>query len=569
MPYDYRRYPFKPPPELKSSSTGDVPVIIAGAGPIGLTMALDLARKGIRSLVLDEDNTVSVGSRAICWSKRTLEIFDRLGLGERLLAKGATWHTGKVFFGDNPQPIYSFDLLPETTHKFPAFINLQQYYVEQYLVDSLEDESLTDIRWKNKVVNVSPDSDGVTVGVETPDGPYELRCKYLLAADGSNSAIRKMLNLEFVGKIFKDHFLIIDIKLKGDLPAERKFWFDPPFNRGQSALLHRQADNVWRLDFQLGQDVDHNLEVNRENVAKRVRSMLGKDIEFEFEWVSLYKFQCQQLERFVHGRVIFIGDSAHVVSPFGARGGNGGIQDVDNLGWKLALVMNGGAAETLLESYNVERLEAAKENILNSSRSTDFMTPKSLTSRAFRDAVLTLSRHHEFAHGFVNSGRLSTPKILTESPLNTLDDAKFAGYMVPGAPCADAPLQIEGQDSWLLEHLGKSFIVLYFVGKDDMIEPELGCLDIPVCPLVVASRPMQSPFPLLVDSQDTIRKRYDARPGTCYLVRPDQHVAGRWRNLNPDKLIQAWRRATAHNPAHLESSGDRHTDQAPEHSRAG
>ena len=569
MPYDYPSYPFVRPPELNSGTAGHVPVLIAGGGPIGLTMALDLARKGIRSLVLDDDNTVSVGSRAICWSKRTLEIFDRLGLGERLIAKGVTWHTGKVFFGDDSEPVYRFDLLPEADHRFPAFINLQQYYVEQYLVDSFEHESLTDIRWQNKVVSFEQHPDSVTVGVETPEGPYELKCDYLLAADGSNSAIRKMLNLEFVGKAFKDHFLITDIKLMGDLPAERRFWFDPPFNRGQSALLHRQADKVWRLDFQLGDDVDHDKEVDRENVAKRVRAMLGEDVEFQFEWVSLYTFQCRHLERFVHGRIIFIGDSAHLVSPFGARGANGGIQDVDNLSWKLALVMNGDATDALLESYNAERLEAAKENVMISARSADFMTPKSQVSRAFRDAVLSLARAHEFARGFVNSGRLSTPKILTESPLNTSDEAEFEAAMAPGTPCADAPVQVDGQDSWLLKHLGEEFVAIYFAGDEDATEPEFGSLDFAVCPLVIAPRSIQSPYPLLVDAKGVVGERYDARPGTCYLIRPDQHVAGRWRKLNLDKIKRAWQRATAHNTDHLEPSGDKHTDQAPEHRRAG
>ena len=238
----------------------------------------------------------------------------------------------------------------------PAFINLQQYYAEEYLVDrarALEDR--IELRWKHRVVGLERFADHVRLTIETPDGTYDLEAEYVLAADGCNSAIRGFLGLDFMGRVFEERFLITDVVTPVELPNERRFWFDPPFHNGQSALLHRQPDNMYRIDLQLGWDADPELEKRPERVIPRIEAVLGEHTPFEIEWVSVYTFQCRRLERFVHGRVIFIGDSAHVVSPFGARGGNGGIQDADNLVWKLALVLKGQAPAALLETYDEER----------------------------------------------------------------------------------------------------------------------------------------------------------------------------------------------------------------------
>ena len=259
---------------------------------------------------------------------------------------------------------------------FPAFINLQQYYVEEYLVDVLDQTPLTELRWQSKVSGVRQTSDSVEVTVQTPAGPYTVTADYLLAADGSRSTIRGLLGLEFVGEVFQDHFLIADVRMRAERPAERWFWFDPPFARGQSALLHKQPDDIWRLDFQLGWNIDREAELDPERIGARVRRMLGADVAFELEWASIYTFQCRRLARFVHDRVIFAGDAAHLVSPFGARGANGGVQDIDNLCWKLALVLAGTAPQSLLASYDAERGLAADENIRHSTRSTEFITPK-------------------------------------------------------------------------------------------------------------------------------------------------------------------------------------------------
>ncbi len=352
--YHYQRFPYRQAPELRGEKAGPYPVSIIGAGPVGLAAAIDLALHGIASVVLDDNDVVSVGSRAICWSKRTLEIFDRLGVGQRMVDKGVTWQVGRTFRGD--KEVYTVDLLPETGHRMPAFINLQQYYVEQYLVERAADfPDLIDLRWKNKVTALSQSNDAATVTVETPEGSYKLSAAYVMACDGARSPTRAMMGLEFLGNIFEERFLIADVEMKADMPSERWFWFEPPFHSGQSALMHKQPDDIYRIDLQLGWETDPEEEKKPENVIPRIKAIVGER-PFELDWVSVYTFQCRRLERFVHQRVIFAGDSAHVVSPFGARGGNGGIQDIDNLGWKLAAILRGEAPATLLETYNDERI---------------------------------------------------------------------------------------------------------------------------------------------------------------------------------------------------------------------
>ncbi|HEY8977594.1 MAG TPA: FAD-dependent oxidoreductase, partial [Burkholderiaceae bacterium] len=439
------------------------PVAIVGAGPVGLALAIDLAQRNVPVVVLDDDSTLSTGSRAICFAKRTLEIFDRLGCGHRMAGKGVSWNVGKVFFRD--QLIYSFDLLPETGHARPAFVNLQQYYVEGYLAERAAALPLVDVRWKNAVSGAEQRADHVMLTIATPDGPYRLAVDYVAACDGSRSAMRRLLGLESKGRTFKDRFLIADVRMKHESPAERWFWFDPEFHRNQSVLLHRQPDGVWRIDFQLGWDADPEEEKKPERILPRVKALLAhsamKDQDFELEWASVYTFSCLRMDSFRHGRVLFAGDSAHGVSPFGARGANSGVQDADNLAWKLAAVLGGHAPEALLDTYAREREFAADENIRHSTRATDFITPKSPISRVFRDAVLELAKSHPFARTLVNSGRLSTPSTLHGSSLNTPDVDAFRGAMAPGAPAADAPVTLpDGTPSWLLAQLGAGFTVL-------------------------------------------------------------------------------------------------------------
>lgn len=502
------------------------PVVVVGAGPVGLAAAIDLGLHGIPVVLIDDADRIGEGSRGICWSKRTLEICDRLGVGEKLVAQGVTWNLGKVFLGD--ELVFAFDLLPEEGHKMPAFINLQQFHLEKALCDRVGEIDTIDLRWKNKLNAVTPHNDHVRLTIDTPDGPYTLDADWLIAADGARSNTRDMLGLKFSGVTFEDKFLIADIKMAADFPTERRFWFDPSFHAGQSALMHRQPDNVWRIDLQLGPDADVVEEQKPERVTARLKRMLG-DRDFTLEWISIYRFNCRRLDRFVHGRVIFVGDAAHQVSPFGARGANSGIQDAENLAWKLAAVIKGEAGTALLETYERERVQAADENIAHSTRSTDFIAPHSEAERALRNAVLALAPKAEFARRMINSGRLSVATVY-DTPLSTPDEDAFAGSARLGAPLPDAPAQGKnGAEGYLLEKIGGEFTLLYARnGSLPQVPPGVR--------LVTVGGGMTG-------STGIAAARLDLTPGAAYLLRPDQHVCARWRKVDAAKIAAARARA--------------------------
>ena len=509
MAYDYQPFPYVAPPGLTAPEPRHK-VVIAGAGPIGLALAIDLAQYGVPSVVLDDNNVVSVGSRAICWSKRSLEILDRLGVGEKCVEKGVIWKVGRTFHRDHE--VWNFDLQPEAAHKMPAFVNLQQYYVEEYLVArALEFPGLIDLRWKNKVTSLSH-TGHVTLTVDTPDGPYFLETDHLVACDGARSDIRTLMGLDFDGELFEERFLIADVEMQGDFPSERRFWFEPNFHPGQSALLHKQPDNIYRIDLQLGWDADPEAERQPERVIPRIEKAVGHK-DFRLDWVSVYTFQCRRLARFVHNRVIFCGDSAHIVSPFGARGGNGGLQDVDALGWRLAKVAQGGNP-AILNAYDRERQHGADENLLNSSRTTRFMSPAPGAERLFRDAVLALAGKAPFARPLVNSGRLSTP---CTYPLTGPDDPSLPQASRPGAVAPDAPLA----EGWLIDRLGR-VPVLLAIGQTAPDVAGLKTLSLPATP--------------------ELASRYLGTANAAfYLIRPDQIIAARWQTATPAAIAEAAR----------------------------
>jgi len=527
--FGYRRHP-----DQDRANAAEHPVVVVGAGPVGLSLAIDLAQRGQPVVLLDDADRIGEGSRAICFSKRSLEYWDRLGVAERMTDKGVVWSVGRIFH--SASQLYQFNLLPEQGHKMPAFINLQQFYAEAYLVERAAQLPEIDLRWRNRVSALEQRNDHAVLTIETPDGPYRLAARYVVACDGARSSLRSLVGADFKGQVFEDQFLIADVKMTAEFPTERWFWFDPPFHAGRSALLHRQPDDIWRIDLQLSPDADPAVEKLPENVRPRLARMLGHN-DFEFVWISLYKFQCRRMEKFIHDRVIFAGDAAHQVSPFGARGANSGLEDAENLAWKLARVLAGTSPENLFESYHVERSAAADENIRESTRSTDFMAPASRQEARLRQAVLSLARDTEFGKRMINGGRLSVPSVY-DTPLSTADGETWRGGPPPGASMLDAPLTgRDGGSTFLTEAFvkaGTRFALLEFAnGAAASVPAGVGVIRI-------GDDGFGDPSGLL-------GARYDAAPGTGYLLRPDGYVAARFRHLTHGAIVAALARATAIN----------------------
>ena len=496
MPFDYKPYPFSPPPGLGQTEPQH-PVVVVGAGPVGLGMALLLAQAGVRVVLLEANNVVAMGSRALSWSKRSLEVFARLGIADQVLARGVFWETARTRRG--PDELFTTDLHPDPGQRMPGFVNLQQYHVETLLIDRALAHDKIDLRFSNTVQTIDQDANGVHIYVSTPEGDYGLRADYLVACDGARSAIRTKLGLEMVGTEFEDRFLVADVETAGDLPSGRFFWFDAPFNPGLTSILHRQPDGLWRVELQLAPDAVAEDAALPDRLLPRLRQIFD-DADLRLDWVSVYRFQCRRLRDFRLGRVFFAGDSAHVMPPFGARAGNGGLQDALNLSWRLAAVLQDRGGQGLLGGYSAERIQAADENLRQSRETARFMAPRGRIEHAFRDGLLALSDSAAFARDWVNTGRLTAPAVYTSAGP---DDSALPDCARPGHVALDAPLA----EGWLLDALGG--------------DP---------CLLAINCQPPDMPLRCVqVDPNPTVRETYlgDAAQA-LYLIRPDQVIAGRW-----------------------------------------
>ena len=417
--YVLPEYPFVAPPEIASGQTGRHPVVIVGAGLAGLTMACALARYGLAAVLLDEDNTVGVqgaASRGICYTQRSLEIFQRLGTYERIAARGIQWSVGRTFAGKDE--VYSFDLRQQSGYNLssqPPFINLQQFYIERFLVERIAELGHANVRWHNRVTGFEQDADGATLSVTTPAGDYRIRADHVIDATGSHSPFRQWVGASVTAKKGDDRWCIADVKFAVRPPMERHTWIEAPFNENRAVWQHLMGDDVWRIDYQMPADADPE-QVSREDVVReRLARQFGADTAVEIVWVGPYAYKSECVDRLRHGRLFFMGDAAKVVSPFGARGGNTGIADADNLAWKLAAVMSGKAAATLLDSYHEERHEAATQNVLVTNRTTRFLRPAPGIEKTFRDATLSLARQYPFARQFVNTGRMAIANPYSQS----------------------------------------------------------------------------------------------------------------------------------------------------------
>jgi 3-(3-hydroxy-phenyl)propionate hydroxylase len=417
--YRLPEYPFVEPAELRTGEVRRHSVVVVGAGITGLTLACALAKLGVPAILLDEDNTVGVkgaSSRGICYTQKSLEIFQRLGIYERIAAKGIQWSVGRTFSGHDE--VYSFDLRQQSNFGLscqPPFMNIQQFYVEGYLVERIAELGCVDLRWLSKVTDFVPDDGLNTLTVQTPAGSYTLQADYVIDATGSHTPFHAWCGATMTSRRGDDLWCIADVRFKHQPPTERHTWIEAPFNENLAVWQHLMADDVWRIDYQMAPDADPDYVSQEAQVRERLQRQFGADVECEIVWIGPYAYRSQCLDQLRLGNVFFMGDAAKIVSPFGARGGNSGIADADNLAWKLAAVLKGRAPPTLLDSYNEERHEAAEQNVRITNRTARFLRPADGAERLFRDATIGLARQYPFARQLVNTGRMAVANSYTHS----------------------------------------------------------------------------------------------------------------------------------------------------------
>jgi len=525
-------------------------VVVVGAGPAGMVTALELARHGVPSVVLSAELQFSQGSRAICFTRRSMEILQQVGVADRMTASGLPWRFGNSFY--RGQRVFRMEAPHDTDDRFFPIINVQQQFLEEYLHDACHAHPLIDFRWGNKLTRVDQQDGYAVLEVDTPEGPYALESDWVVAADGGRSGIRTAMNLPMEGASYEGFFVIADIQIDLPLPTERLAFFDPEWNPGNTILMHREPNGIWRVDYQLPPGETPEEALRPESLQARIDAQLAMighaGLKWEMDWSSVYSARTLTLPDFVHGSVIFTGDAAHLLPIFGVRGANTAFQDAQSLGWHLAFVVQGLAGPKLLTNHSSERVGAAREIITEAGKSTRFMAPPSRGFRLLRDAVLSLSLTQDFVRPLYH-WRTSRPHAYTHSMLNSTNDdnSLFKSGPAHGAPPQNVRLGWRnGQEDFLLDHLGGSFDLLYFTETHlpDDLQAVIASARAKGLPLKViavgAAQPVTGANQHLPDTDGHLRGRYGVPAnGGAYLLRPDQHICARWLTLDASRLQAA------------------------------
>ncbi|WP_201574688.1 FAD-dependent monooxygenase [Psychrobacter sp. H8-1] len=535
--FDYQVYPYYH--SQQDTQSDDQTVTLVGGGLMGMTTAIMLAKYGVKVILITDEQQLAEGSRALVYTKRSLEILNAAGAADAVMQKALPWTHGKSIY--KGKTVFRMAHAVDENDQFPPLSNLQQNYLESYLLEQIEQHDDIEVRWGNKVVDLDDHKDHVTLSLQTPEGEYQHTSNWVVAADGGRSFIRSHLNLKMEGDSYEGRFVIADIRIKLDYPTERLAFFSPDWNPNNTILMHREPDDIWRFDYQLDPTVTPEEALKPENLKKAVTDqlkMIGKDhLDWKLDWSTVYSARALTLPDFVHNRIIFVGDAAHLLPIFGVRGANTGFQDALDVSWKLAGVINGWGNQDLLHSYSADRVQAAKEICAEAGKSTRFMSPPSHGYQVLRDAVLSLSLEHDFVRPLYH-WRTSRPHAYHSSPLNSQNDDNASmnaltanGELFPNLKTSNG--------TYLYDDLTGGFSVLVFT--NDAISSDLKQeintlknLGIPIKIIVLSAtqRQVQGADVTYQIDEQVQTERYFAQEGSVYFVRPDHHIAGRWLNYD-------------------------------------
>lgn len=508
--------------------TGE-PVIIIGNGPVGQTASLLLARWGIPVIVLDgRPRREVIGSKSICQQRDVLDVWESVGVGRQLADEGVTWATARTYYKD--RELFSITLADAGKSGFPPFVNISQSRTEELLARKMVGSPLIEERWDHEVTTIRQDESRVQLTCLTADGEVTVQAPYVIMAAGSHAGnLRRQLGVEFPGQSYHDLFIICDIRAElAGWERERRFYFDPSWNPGRQVLIHPTPGSVFRIDWQVPEDVDLDEEERSGKLDKRIRAIIGPDADYTIVWKSLYSFHGRRAERMQAGRVLLAGDCAHLVAPFGARGLNSGVHDAENAAWKLAFVLRGWAPATLLQSYDAERMAAAGENLTITETTMRFLVPQTEAERAHRLAVLEQASSDPAVRSQVDSGRMYEPFWYVDSPLTTPDvsrpfpgrpargqtPAPLPGIIVPDMPIIDPerPTATRLRD---IARDGLLVLVADDVAGDDVQAFSAG---LTLAPVRTAAMGTLTP-------DGSLAAILGAKSGEAWIVRPDCHIA--------------------------------------------
>jgi 3-(3-hydroxy-phenyl)propionate hydroxylase len=512
----YFTYPHFDPPSDRDGLSDGRSVVIVGAGPVGMVAALTLAQQGVPSVVLDDKSTFNDGSRAICVARQSFHLLEKIRAVEPFLAKALPWTKGRSYY--RGQQVLEFEMPDSADEKYRPMYNIQQQYIEKYLWEAIERQSLIEVRWQSRVTAIEAGVTSSTLHVSDPLGDYELEAQWVLAADGARSSMRKACGLRLNGQNFEGRYLIADVLMPDDYPTVRRALFDPECRRGGTVLIHKQPDDLWRIDYQLTDTESEEDALDEAEVRRSVQGIL-KEIGYaggwELEWWSVYSANTLALDDYRYKNVFFIGDSAHIVPIFGVRGLNNGLADGHNIGWKLARVVQGSADPRILDSYTPERRGATLDVFKNSSKSARFMTPPTEAWKLARDSALNLALTHPFAGRLANPRQMQ-PYTYAESDI-VVRGVGGVGRVVTGGVIPDLRLS----SGYLTDRLAAGFSLLCF-----------------------GDRPTNAPAELtvvVIDEAEQAHSRLGVSLSTFILVRPDNHVAAILEAPSEKALGEAWK----------------------------